>query len=1082
MKKIVLLLVCLCSAIGIANAQVSTIKGTVTSSEDGQGVIGASVIVTGTNIGAITDFDGSFTLNSVPVGAKTVTVSCIGMSTKEIPVAPVLKIVLDVDSSLLDDVVVIAYGTARKESLTGAVSTVKNADIAKRPVSSVASALEGASAGVMVNSTYGEPGSDPSIRIRGFGSINGTNAPLYVIDGVPFGGSISDLNPEDIESLTVLKDASSAALYGNRASNGVILITTKRAKSDRVLISASVKQGIYSRGIPEYDRLNADEFMETMFQGYANSLMTSNATKYPTQAAAYAEAQKTLVSDVLGYNIYNKADDQLFDANGKLVSGASVLSGYDDLDWYKYVERLGHRQEYNVSGQGATQRANFLFSGGYLNEKGYVTASDFERWSGRAKVDVQPVHWIKAGLNVSATAQTSNNTTDGTSSYANPFMYCRSIAPIYPVFAHDPSTGEYILDANGDKQYDGGDGTVTGVIRKQFAGRHIVWERSLDMDQTKKYTINGQAFADIHFLKDFTLSIKGDVGYRQSFNRSYNNSTIGDGAGQGRAKRVIYAYSNYTFQQLLNWNHNFNGHEIEALVGHENYSYNYTYNYQYKTGETFPQQYELINFAEINSDTGYTSGYTLESYLARVKYNYLNKYFAEASFRRDGSSRFSEANRWGNFWSLGGSWIISKEDFMKNISWIDSMKLRASYGEVGNDQSVGYYEYMALYSLTTNGEKGAAYLSQNENPDIRWESANTLSVALEGRLFDRFNFNIEYFDKTTKDLLFDVKLPISVGSTGGADSSSASKTMNIGSIANRGIELTFDADIIQGKNFNWNVGLNATFLKNKILTLPEEDRENGIISGTKKYVEGGGIYDFWMYQFVGVDQMTGNSLYLIDDENYYILEENKTDDKKALDSQYAVVIDGKEYTTYTTYAKKDWAGTSLPTVFGSFNTSFRWKNFSLSALFTYSLGGKCLDYSYQSLMQMSGTPYALHKDILKSWSGVPDGMTETSANRIDPNGIPVVDFTRSTYNNATSTRFLHDASYLVIKNIALNYNFPKRWIQKANIQNLSVSLAVDNLATFTSLSGMNPQQGFNGLVDNYFNTARVFSLGVNLTL
>ncbi len=1059
--------------------QAQKISGVVLDAS-GRPIVGASVMVQGTTLGTVTNIDGEFNL-TVPSSKEILVVSFIGMETQEISLdgQTILNIVLKDNTIGMEEVLVVAYGTARKESLTGAISSISDKKIERRPVSSVASVLEGNVSGVQINNTYGEPGSDPSIRIRGFSSVNGSNSPLYVIDGVPFGGNISDLNPQDIDNISILKDAASSALYGNRASNGVILITTKKGRGNGISMDVNINQGVYTRGIKEYERVATNDFMEIMWKGNRNALMYDEPEAYPTAEVANQEASATLIDTYLKYNIYNKADNALFDSNGKLVSDAKIRSGYDDLDWYKYVERLGYRQDYTVSGRGATDKSNYFFSAGYLDEKGYVKSSDFNRFTGRANISVTPREWIETGINLSGSHQLSNNTSGSSGDaglYVNPFNMARNMAPIYPVYYHNMETGEYILNDSGNKIYDSG----SEYSRPQNLDRHVVWENELNMDRTYRNTLQGMAFMDIKFLKDFKLSVKGDLNVRNSENQTYNNATIGDGAGNhGRAKRVMYRYKNYTLQQQLTWNKEFEKHNMDVFVGHENYYYNYAYTYGYKTTETFEGGTELTNFTDITSFYGYQNNYRTESYLSRARYNYDNKYFGEISFRRDGSSRFYKDTRWGNFWSAGASWLISKENFMQPYANIvDYLKLRASYGEVGNDSSVGYYGYMALYDMNQNANLGAVYKSQNEALDIQWETLSSFGVALEGNLFKRLNFSIEYFDKRSKDLLFDVNLPLSAGATS-SSSAEATISKNIGSVSNRGVEFSFDADIIKSRDLTWNLGLSATLLKNKIITLPEENRENGIISGTKKYMEGHGIYDFWMYQFVGVDQMTGNSLYLPDLEEYTIGIE---DSENEIPEEYLVQINDEYYTTYTTYAKKDWSGSAIPDLFGNLSTSLSYKNFDFSLLCTYSIGGKTLDYSYQSLMAVTATPSAIHKDVSDSWDGVPAGMAESSENRINPDGIPAVNYSLSSRNNSTSDRFLQDASYLVVKNVGVNYNFPRQITNALDISGLSVGVSVENLLTFTSLQGMNPQQSFSGTNDNAFVTARVFSLGINVKL
>lgn len=1082
MKKVSLLLVfLLLVGMQVIFAQTRDVTGVVTSADDGATIPGASVVVKGTTVGTITDMDGKFSLK-VPQGSSSVLISFVGYATQEVVLnnAKSYKVVLQSERVAVDEVVIIAYGTAKKGAITGAVSTVSSKSIESRPVSSAVGVLEGKASGVQVNNTYGEPGSDPTVRIRGFSSVNGSNAPLYVLDGVPYGGNVSDLNPQDIENITVLKDAASSALFGNRASNGVILITTRKGSSEGVNIRATINQGIYNRGMKEYDRVSPNDYMEVMWKGFRNYLMTSQPTKYTTVDLANAEATKSLIPTYLKYNIFNKPDASLFGSNGKLVDGATVYSGYNDLDWYKDIERLGRRQDYTVSGEGATSKSNYLFSAGYLNEEGYVISSGFKRFTGRSNINITPKKWLKLGMSLSGSHQTSDFTTGSASSataFINPFYYARNMAPIYPVYLHNMATGELMLDADGNKQFDRG----TLYSRPQNLDRHIVWETQRNMDRTYRNTLQSQVYMDINILKDFKLSIKGDLNTRSTEEQTYNNATIGDGSGNGgRASRTFYRYKNYTFQQQLTYNKAYGLHNLDVFAGHENYSYNYGYTYGYKTTETFEGGRELINFTNITTLDGYQNNYTTESYLSRARYNYDNKYFLEGSFRRDGSSRFYKDNRWGNFWSAGASWTITKESFMAPyIDKINMLKLRASYGEVGNDASVGYYGYMALYNLDQNGNVGAPYKTQNEALDIQWETSSAFGVALEGTFFKRANLSVEYFDKRSQDLLFNVYLPLSAGGTS-TSNAEATITKNLGSVSNRGMEVSFDVDVVKKKDWKWNLGINATTIKNKILTLPEQNRANGIVNGTKKYMEGHGIYDFWMFQYVGVDQMTGNALYLPDLDKYYIGD--PVAGKTAFPSAYLVQIGDKNYSTYTTYAKKDWSGSAIPDIYGSFSTSLSYKSFDLSLICTYSMGGKTLDYSYQSLMSVTSTPHAIHADVLKAWDGIPAGITATSADRIDPKAIPVINYGLSTYNDALSTRFLQDASYLVVKNINLNYNLPKSITNRLDISNLSVNLSVENLATFTKLKGMNPQQSFAGTSENAFVTARVFSLGVNIKL
>jgi hypothetical protein len=588
------------------------------------------------------------------------------------------------------------------------------------------------------------------------------------------------------------------------------------------------------------------------------------------------------------------------------------------------------------------------------------------------------------------------------------------------------------------------------------------------------------AYADVKFLSDFHFIIKGDVSVRNQENRTYNNAIIGDGKGNnGRGARTLYRYLNYTAMQQLTWDKNFDKHHVDILVGHENYANNYVYTHLYKTNEVFPNAYEMVNYTEIVDLDGYDYNLRGESYLSRARYNYEEKYFAEIALRRDAVSRFHPNHRWGNFWSVGASWSIHKEEFMSKFEFVDALRLRASYGEVGNDGSAGTYAYMGLYLLNQNANLGAAYKNQNEANNIKWESTNSISTALEGRLFKRLNFTLEYYRKLSHDLIFSVYNPLSAGAT---SSSSAVSTQlkNIGDMLNSGFEISVDADVIKKQDLRWNVSYTGSFQKNEVKTLPEQNRKEGIISGSQKVMEGYSRYEFWVYQFAGVDQMNGHALYLIDDNKYYV-GTTPVDGKSKIPDANVVAINGKDYTDLFTYAKRDWSGSSLPTFFGSIGTSVTWKDFTFSALCTYSLGGKMYDQPYNSLMSVGSSPSAIHKDALKAWNGIPDGMTETSPNRIDPNGIPAIDWYRnSQFYSSMNQKRLFDASYFSFRNVSIAYNLPKAWLKNLDITGISVSLTAENLYTITAMKGLNPQQYLDGVTENIMNYNRTISLGINV--
>jgi len=1073
MKQNLLIFIALfCSFIAFDGyAQSKKITGKVLDSKN-IAIPNVSIVIQGANASSQTDLYGNFSL-SVNKGV-TIVFKSLGFQDQSIIVGDQTNYTIKLQDAVrnLDEVVVVGYGSLKKEAITGSVSSIDADDIGKRPVANALVALEGSAPGLQINNSYGEPGSAPSIRIRGFGSINGTSAPLIVLDNVVYTGSVNDINPNDIESISVLKDATSASLYGSKGSNGVIVITTKKGKNGTSNLNVSVNQGLYTRGIPEYDKVTPQEYMGVAFLGYRNQLMTANPAL--TIAQANATVNANLVPTILKTNIFNLPDNQLFDADGKLLPNAQIKGTYaEDLDWFKPITRDGYRQDYNLSGQSGSEKSNLFFSLGYLDEQGYIKTSDFERFTGRVSGSISPRSWIKAGLSLNGNYQVTNNTNGEGSGFTTPWNYARNVAPIYPVYEHNLTTGEYILDSSGNKIYDNGINS-----RTQYLNRHVIWENELNMDRTYQNSLVSQAYVDISFLKDFKFSTIASSSLRNSEQRTYNNATIGDGQGnKGRGARTIYRRNELTLQQQLTYKKSINDHNFDFLAGHESYFYRYNYLYGYKTTETFAGQVDLVNFTQITSLTDYEHNDRTESLLSRLRYNYKEKYFVEGSFRRDGTSRLHPDNRWGNFWSVGGTWLISKEDFFSSIShYVNDLKLRGSYGRVGNIGSVDFYGYMPLYAIGQNNNIAALYKNQNENPNLKWEGQRATSAALEGRFFNRLNLSVEYFDKGSDDLIFKVNLPLSAGATSTTDGVSTI-TRNIGKVRNSGFELAADVDIVKNANFTWNFGANATFLKNKIVSLPPENRANGIITAPFKYMEGHSIYDYFLYQYAGVDMMTGQALYYADDAAF------SPTNTTGAHYPFLVNINGVNYTRNAVYSKRDWSGSAIPDVFGSFNTSFKYKDFTLSTLFNYSIGGKGFDYSYIGLMSVTSTPSAVHKDILKSWNGVPEGMTLTSPDRINPTATPQINYTNSQYNNnSISNRFLYDNSYFVIKNVALGYTVPQNIIKKLDVSKLSFTFLVDNLATFTRMKGLSPQQTFGGYSENQFVPSRTFSLGVNIGL
>ncbi|HWR99476.1 MAG TPA: SusC/RagA family TonB-linked outer membrane protein, partial [Prolixibacteraceae bacterium] len=651
-------------------AQTREVTGVVTSADDGSSVPGASVVVKGTTLGTITDASGRFSLK-IPLSGKVLTVSFIGFASQEIQVteAKSYNISLKGEQVAVDEVVVVAYGTAKKSSLTGAITSVNAASLEKRPVTNVLSALSGAAAGVQVNTAYGQPGSDPTIRIRGFGSVNYSSDPLIVLDGSPFNGVMANINPADIETVNFLKDASSTALYGARGSNGVIMITTKKGKKEKLSVNASIAQGVSGRGLPEYDRIDAFQYYPIMWESLRNSLITSTRPIDQASILASSGTSNGIVAQ-LGYNPYKGiANDQVVGVDGKLNPAANTLL-WDDTDWYSPVETLGNRTDASVTANGGSEMVDYYLSAGYTSDHGWIQKTDYERITARGNINVTPRKWLAFGANISASYNTSNSAnTESSTGYANPIYFARTMGPIYPVYLHNRATGDYLLDATGQKQWDIGgqvvqDGVTYGA-RAQNNGRHGIAEHMLNDRSFERNTVQTRTYAEFSFLKDFKFRLSNSIDINNAYSGRYENTMVGDGAPSGRSQKTSSLRYTFTNNQILTYNKNFGKHEVKVMAGHEAYRNQYKELYGFRQGQVIPDNSELINFTTTNSLSSYVDNHRTEGYISRATYGYENgRYTFETSFRRDGSSKFENDVRWGNFYSFGGGWKINSENFM----------------------------------------------------------------------------------------------------------------------------------------------------------------------------------------------------------------------------------------------------------------------------------------------------------------------------------------------------------------------------------------------------------------------------------
>lgn len=1027
------------------------VSGIVIAKEDNMPVTGATILVEGTSIGTITDVDGRFTLNNVPAGAKRILVSFVGMATQTLAIQPDMKIFMENDSQLMDEVLVVAYGTSKKSSFTGSASLVKSDKLEAKPVTTVTNALVGATAGVQVSTSNGQPGSAPSIYIRGLGSISATNTPLIVLDGMPYDNSISSINPGDIESLTVLKDAASSALYGSRAANGVILITTKKGRKEKMTVNVKFNQGFTARQSSDYKTVGVNDYMTLYWENLRN--------QYVRDGKSYEEAGSQAAANLIGsltYNPFDVPDDQVVNEKGEVNPNAR-MKWADDTDWYDAIQQLGKRTDASLSISGGTEKSDYFASLGYTKEQGYIIGSQFKRYTARANVNSQITKWLKLGTNLAANLSYSDgNQNEASGNNINPFRFVRYIGPIYPIHVHNPETGEYLRDANGDLIYDFGTGySVDGIevpLRDYVSGNNPALELQRVYDGYKRNTINAKVYAEISFLKDFKFTFNGGVG-ANSYLSSSASIVYPEKGNTGSASKSNSFTTTWTFNELLSYAKTIGLHNFDILIGHESYDYEYNYLSASMKDQKFDNNYELANYTGINTTpNSYTNKYATEGYLSRFNYDYDSKYFLSGSFRRDGSSRFYKDSRWGNFWSIGGGWRIDKEKFMKKFHFVDLLKLRASYGEVGNDDVGGYYPWRATYENAQNAGEAGYIQNSLGNRELQWEVSRNFDVALEFSFLGRIRGSVEYFNRQSDNLLFSIPLSPSTGHS--------AQDMNAGSMYNRGIEVELTGNIYERKNFTWEVSVNATHLKNKITYLPVEPFKSGV----HKVEEGHSRYEFWLRQWKGVDPATGSSLYVPEEE---FLET----------SESLVEMNGEKYTTNIEEAKYDYSGQSMPKLTGGISTNVAYKGFSLALTFYYQLGGKMYDTVYSNLMSpgTGSLSYStLHVDMLNRWQK-PGDITDVP--RIS-NGSDASDL------YASSTRWLISSNMLELTTINFGYQLPKRWISQFGISDLKLYCSADNLFQITKRKGIYPRRNvFSGYSSNgdVYLPARVFTLGLNLT-
>ena len=1060
-KRLTMILACLFLSLGMALAQ-TAVTGTVVSQEDGQPIIGATVRVVGASAGAVTDADGKFSI-SMPAGHNKLKVTYVGMVDQDVTVkGNSVRVVLVPDQTNLDEVMVVAYGTAKKSAFTGSAAVVKSDDIAKISSSNAMSALSGKVSGVQINSATGAPGQESfSIRIRGISSINAGNDPLIIVDGAPYNGDINNLNQNDIASMTVLKDAASAALYGARGANGVVIITTKNGREGTSSITVDAKWGANTRGVEFY---NTVESPAGYYEAYYQSLKNYRTSLGDDAATAHRWALNNMFSGGydLGYNVYTVPEGQNFiGPNGKLNPNATLgrvinVNGTEYLlypdSWRDAAYQTGVRQEYNVTATGSNDKGSFYGSAGYLKNEGISIGSDYERFTGRLKADYQLRSWLKLSGNFNYAHYKANSLADdGGSTVGNVFMV-KNMAPIYPLYIRD-AAGNILQDSKtGLAMYDWGDGTVTGLTRPTMTGSNPIFANYFDKNQNEGNSLDATGTAEIRFLEDFKFTSANTVMLDETRFTYTNNPYYGQfAANNGSVQKAHVRTWAYNYQQLLNWHHLFDKHDVEVMLGHEYYRTRYYYLTASKNNMFSVFNDELAGAVNTGTMNSYTTDYNVEGWFGRVQYNYDNKYFGSLSYRRDASSRFHPDHRWGNFWSLGGAWIISKEKWF-NAPWVDELKFKASYGEQGND-NIGSYLYTDTYSIVPSGDgAGVKPSSTKGNETITWEKNGNFNTGFEFSFFrGRLAGSIEYFYRRTSDMLAFFALPASSGWSGYYD--------NVGNMQNMGAEVELDGTLIRTKDFEWGLNLNFTAYKNEITSIADKNKtqtvegSEGYASGSYFYGEGESLYTFYMPKYAGVDE-NGKSMFYKDklDENGNII--------------------GRETTTTPGEATYYLCGTALPWAYGGFGTRFSYKGFDLAVDFNYQLGGQIYDSDYAGMMGItsSGRGSAIHADLLNSW-------TEENPNTNIPKLI--IDDTSTT---TTSDRFLIGASYLSLQNLNFGYTFPTKMTSKVGIGKLRVYLTATNLWLWSKRQGLDPRQSITGGASSaYYSAMRTISGGISVT-
>jgi len=1067
-KFSVILTLLLALVVQISFAQNQNVSGTV-SDENGLPLAGATVVVEGTTTGVSTDFDGNYSIQANQ--GDVLLFSYVGYSTQSqaVGASNTINVSMEQDNAL-EEIVVVGYNSTSKEAFTGTATKIETENIEAKAMGNVSQALRGEVAGVNVVTGSGAPGSDATIRIRGFGSVNGNRSPLYIVDGAPYASDISAINPADIASLTVLKDAAATSIYGSRGANGVIVITTKRGKVGKSEITVDVRTSINTLFLPNYDVIESpEEYIELSYSALKNKATLLGEANPSAWASANLYGTPEGINPV--YNIWDVDGDQLIDqSTGKFNSG--IGRRYTPTRWADAAFGTGYRQEANLQFSGGNEKTQFSTSFGYLEDEGYTINSKYTRYSTRLSIDHNAKDWLRVGGNLAFTGGLYNNSSSSegsAGSSGNIFALTNTTPAIYDIYLRD-TNGELVEDPIfGGYQYDYGN----EYGRRAWNATNGIADAIYDVDKNEAITLLGNFNIGVDLTDWLTFDLRYSGQYNNFDNYSRGNPYYGGNAGSGILFVSNGQQTNQNFLQMLRFNKSYGNHNVDAFVAHESTENKFTWFSAAAENAILPNTFSLDQYTTpFGRASSYMQSWTLDSYFAQLNYNYDGKYYISASGRRDGSSRFKN-NKWDTFGSVGLGWIASKEDFFPADSFVNYLKLKASYGLIG-DQGTNLRYGWQIYGInqTPDGSYSFTQSSTLANPDLTWEVKTSTQFGIESSLFDdRLMLDLDYYVNDTKNLFFTQTLP---GSSG-----SASIQYNDGVLRNNGFEFNATVKVFDTDDFKMSFNINGEMFDNEITEMPADyfTGEPKVLDG--QLSKGKSLYDFYMREWAGVNPATGAAMW-----NLYYDDINGDGIFNSGDSQIASMTlyldenpnaNVQQTTTedYTDATQKYVGKSAIPDVRGGFRLNAEYKNFDISAQFSYSLGGYVFDNGYRTLMNnrnLIGNDN-FHTDVRQAWKQ-PGDMTN----------VPRMSagYFTDTQHSLTSTRFLTKADFLSLNNLRIGYTLPENTASRANLSKVSFFVSGDNLMMLSARKGLNPTTLISSSNSGIYMPMTTFSLGTKV--